>query len=513
MPPKRKVPARRASTGKRVSFGRTTMASQPTTPSGRPRREAAVDIDYKISIRSTSALYNSPMNRAKIVQEAEATPVAKRRGRPPKASTTAEATSPKKSAKKTAAPTTNIAASKIPGRVGRPPKIEATPAAPKPTKRKRMDEEAPAAPPKKRGRPSATAATTASSSKSRKPLAVKAEKGATPVKSAAAASGAKRGPKPGTKRGAKAAAPAVKASNRGRPKKASDGPAEATIKDETDNDILEDIDDQYWLMKAEPETRMENGVDVAFPIDKLAAATEPEPWDGMPTLCPPENLLTKTGVRNYTARNNMRAMRKGDLAFFYHSNIKLPAIVGVMRIVEEHSVDESAFDPSHPYFDEKSSRDKPKWDCVKVEFVKKFEEPITLKKVQATSKLSKMQLVTGSGARLSVQKVRPSEWLHILKMAGEPEDLGVAEKKSGYEADTNGETDKEVVEESVGIEDEDVEDAENVEAAKLAAYGLPEHEVEKGDEAALPTPKDMLALEAATNGVTAGNRIEGIPAA
>lgn len=193
----------------------------------------------------------------------------------------------------------------------------------------------------------------------------------------------------------------------------------------------------------------------------------------------------------------MRAMRKGDLAFFYHSNTKTPAIVGVMRIVEEHSTDESAFDPSHPYFDEKSSRDKPKWDCVKVEFVKKFEEPITLKKVQATSDLSNMQLVQKAYGRLSVQKVRPSEWLQILKMAGEPEDVGVAEQKSGYEADTNGETDKEVVEESVGGEDEDVE------AAKLAAYGLPEREPEKGDEHALPTPSDMLALEAATNGIAA----------
>lgn len=199
-------------------------------------------------------------------------------------------------------------------------------------------------------------------------------------------------------------------------------------------------------------------------------------------------------------------MRKGDLAFFYHSNTKTPAIVGVMRIVEEHSVDESAFDPSHPYFDEKSTREKPKWDCVKVEFVKKFEDPITLKRVQSTRELANMQLVQKAYGRLSVQKVRPSEWLHILKMAGELEDLGVADKKSGYEADTNGETDKEVVEESVGADDEDVE------AAKLAAYGLPEREAEAGDEDALPRPKDMLALEAVTNGVNAGGQVEAVPA-
>lgn len=77
-------------------------------------------------------------------------------------------------------------------------------------------------------------------------------------------------------------------------------------------------------MKAEPETRLENGVDVSFSIDNLAAKKDPEPWDG---------------IRAYAARNNLRAMKKGDLAFFYHSNCKEPGIVGTMEIVEEHSPD------------------------------------------------------------------------------------------------------------------------------------------------------------------------------
>lgn len=159
----------------------------------------------------------------------------------------------------------------------------------------------------------------------------------------------------------------------------------------------------------------------------------------------------------------MRAMRKGDLAFFYHSNCLVPGIVGVMRVAEEHSIDESAFDPEHPYYDEKSVREKPKWDCVKVEFVKKFAEPITLKQVKNTSDLSTMQLAQKAFGRLSVQRVTPSEWQTVLKMANEPEDLGVVAVVSGYEADTNGETDKEAADESVGIDD--------VDAAYLTANG------------------------------------------
>jgi len=77
-------------------------------------------------------------------------------------------------------------------------------------------------------------------------------------------------------------------------------------------------------MKAEPESRIEKGHDIKFSIDDLASKTEPEPWDG---------------IRNYAARNNLRSMKKGDLAFFYHSSCKVPAIVGLMEIVQEHSPD------------------------------------------------------------------------------------------------------------------------------------------------------------------------------
>ncbi|KAF2198784.1 DUF55-domain-containing protein [Delitschia confertaspora ATCC 74209] len=160
----------------------------------------------------------------------------------------------------------------------------------------------------------------------------------------------------------------------------------------------------FWLLKAEPDSRIENGIDVKFSIDDLAACTAPEPW---------------TGVRNYQARNNMMAMKKGDLGLFYHSNTKVPGIVGVLRVVGEAVVDESAFDPKDPYFDPKSDREKPKWFCVSVEFVRKFPRIIDLQAIKGLAgkggPLENMQLV--KGARLSVSRVEKEEWEYIMRMA------------------------------------------------------------------------------------------------
>ncbi|KAK5943397.1 hypothetical protein PMZ80_004404 [Knufia obscura] len=499
MPPKKKVPARRASTGKSVSFSGSPSTIIPKTassPSGRPRRETAGEVDYKDT--RSRAPNGSPKKQAKSPQDAPApkavaadTP--KKRGRPAKA-TTAEVASPKKAAATTASTPVKI------GR-GRPKKTETVPApaVTKSPKRKRENEEPEAAPAKKRGRPSkagtdavaeaatpkkrgrpAKAAATTSATKTRKPLPVKVQKDE-PKK---VASKSKAVAKPATKRGRPAsstnkpttATKATKPAKKGGKSKILKEDPETEVEDFveglTQDDEQEDGDLQYWLMKAEPNTRIDKNVDLAYPIDKLAKATEPEPWDG---------------VRNYVARNNMRAMRKGDLAFFYHSNCDVPGIVGVMRIAEEHDVDETAFDPAHPYFDEKSDRNKPKWDCVKVEFVKKFNEAITLKELKNTPELSNMQIAQKAFSRLSVQKVTPDQWQFVLKMANEPEDLGVTSPVSGYEADTNGETDKEAVDESVtgeepdaeaiaayGKPDDAAEDVMNDQAVNLAAYGAPD---------------------------------------
>ncbi|KAI6784609.1 uncharacterized protein J7T54_006654 [Emericellopsis cladophorae] len=153
----------------------------------------------------------------------------------------------------------------------------------------------------------------------------------------------------------------------------------------------------YWLMKAEPETRMENGHDVRFSIDDLRACDKPEGWDG---------------IRNYAARNNLRAMNAGDMAFFYHSNCKVPGIVGTMEIVREASEDTSARRPGTPYYDPKSTKENPKWSLVHVEFRRKFAVPIALPELRDLGKdngpLANMQML--KLARMSVSKVSKQEW-------------------------------------------------------------------------------------------------------
>ncbi|KOS20107.1 Thymocyte nuclear protein 1 [Escovopsis weberi] len=160
----------------------------------------------------------------------------------------------------------------------------------------------------------------------------------------------------------------------------------------------------YWLMKAEPETRYENGIDVRFSIDDLRSRTKPEGWDG---------------IRSYAARNNMRKMNVGDKAFFYHSNCKEPGIVGVMEIVKEFSEDKSARRPGTPYYDPQSNRDNPRWSLVHVEFRKKFAVPITLRELrelgQAGGPLASMQLLKQS--RLSVTRVSAEEWKALCDIA------------------------------------------------------------------------------------------------
>ncbi|KAJ5579841.1 Thymocyte nuclear protein 1 [Penicillium hispanicum] len=202
-----------------------------------------------------------------------------------------------------------------------------------------------------------------------------------------------------------------KKDGRGRPRKSlpangtSDSP-ESKPEPVTSTARQEDTARSYWLMKAEPESRLEKGVDVKFSIDDLAAAKSPEPWDG---------------VRNPVARNLMKDMKKGDYAFFYHSNCKVPGVVGIMEIVQEHSVDESAFDPKHPYHDPKATRDNPKWVVVHVEFRHKLQKQVTLDELKSNALPGKAleNLQTLKQSRLSVSSVTPAQWRFILELAGE----------------------------------------------------------------------------------------------
>jgi predicted RNA-binding protein with PUA-like domain len=198
--------------------------------------------------------------------------------------------------------------------------------------------------------------------------------------------------------------------------KPSKTPAPPATPTNDSNRDAEGNQEVFWLMKAEPLPRFENGINVAFSIDDLAACTKPEPWGG---------------VRNPQARNNMQAMRKGDLGFFYHSNAKPSGVVGVLRVVEEAKVDETAFDSKDPYYDPKSDRAKPKWYCVGVEFVSKFDDVLDLKSIKDNAasggKLKDMQLITNG--RLSVCRVRKEEWECII-------DMSARQAKTKVEAET-----------------------------------------------------------------------------
>lgn len=149
---------------------------------------------------------------------------------------------------------------------------------------------------------------------------------------------------------------------------------------------------KYWLCKSEPDN---------YSIDDLKRDGT-TPWDG---------------VRNYAARNSMRDdMQVGDGVFFYHSNQKPPAIVGIMEVCSEPYPDALQFDPKSKYFDEKSSESEPRWVNVDMKFVKKLDTPVDRDMLKAESSLDKMELFRLG--RLSITPVTEKEWNTILEMAG-----------------------------------------------------------------------------------------------
>ena len=134
----------------------------------------------------------------------------------------------------------------------------------------------------------------------------------------------------------------------------------------------------YWLFKSEP---------FKFSWEMLKAVGDAgEEWDG---------------IRNYQARNNMRAMQLGDLGFFNHSNEGLN-VVGICEVCAL----------IHP----DSTTDDERWECVDVKAVMDMPQPVSLADVKANPKLAKMSLVTSM--RLSVQPVLPEEWFEVCRMGG-----------------------------------------------------------------------------------------------
>ncbi len=124
-----------------------------------------------------------------------------------------------------------------------------------------------------------------------------------------------------------------------------------------------------------------------------------------------------TGVRNYMARNHMRAMEVGDPVLFYHSSCEPPGVAGLARVVRTNVVDETQFDPDSPYFDPKAKRDKPIWDCVEVEYVQTLPRFVALPEIRKERSLAAMLLLR-RGMRLSVQPVTPKQYAKIAAMGG-----------------------------------------------------------------------------------------------
>ena len=140
-----------------------------------------------------------------------------------------------------------------------------------------------------------------------------------------------------------------------------------------------------------------------------------EPEDYSITDLQQEHQAIWDGVRNYQARNFLRQMNLGDWAFFYHSNVTPPGIVGLMRVVETRIADPTQFDVNSIYYDPKSSRESPRWQTVVVEFVAAFPKIIsltTLKQEFTTDEL----LVVKRGNRLSVMPVDEAVAKKILSL-------------------------------------------------------------------------------------------------
>lgn len=147
----------------------------------------------------------------------------------------------------------------------------------------------------------------------------------------------------------------------------------------------------YWLMKSEPHE---------FSIDDLKEKRI-QSWDG---------------VRNYQARNMMRDdMKKGDLAFFYHSNCKEPGVAGVVTICKEAYPDDITFGRKGKKVKGNADPDNPTWFMVDVKYKRKLKRTIALAEIKANSQLADMQLVR-KGNRLSVMPVTEEQWNLILQM-------------------------------------------------------------------------------------------------
>jgi predicted RNA-binding protein with PUA-like domain len=125
-----------------------------------------------------------------------------------------------------------------------------------------------------------------------------------------------------------------------------------------------------------------------------------------------------SGVRSMFARFHMRNMTAGDEVLFYHSSCEPPGVAGLARVARTGVIDETQFDPKSKYYDESSTREKPKWDCVDVEYVRALPNLVPLERLRGEAALADMVLLRQG--RLSVQPVSEDEYRHILALADTP---------------------------------------------------------------------------------------------
>ncbi|ELR99305.1 EVE domain-containing protein [Gloeocapsa sp. PCC 73106] len=149
--------------------------------------------------------------------------------------------------------------------------------------------------------------------------------------------------------------------------------------------------ENYWLIKSEPQV---------YSLEQLKIDGTTV-WDG---------------VRNYQARNFLRQMIPGDLAFFYHSNISAPGIVGMAIVITNNVVDPTQFDPNSAYYDPKATRESPRWYTVIFAFERAFTKILPLKILKQEFNQDELWL-NRRGSRLSVMPITPKVAAKILILA------------------------------------------------------------------------------------------------
>jgi predicted RNA-binding protein with PUA-like domain len=144
---------------------------------------------------------------------------------------------------------------------------------------------------------------------------------------------------------------------------------------------------QYWLVKSEP---------TCYSIDDLKK----------------DKVTSWTDVRNYQARNFLRAMKKGDEVLFYHSSTTVVGVVGLATVVKEAYPDPTQFDPKSEGYDKAATPANPRWVTVDLKFAEKFDIPLTLTEIKNDKGFAGME-VAKQGSRLSVQSVTPEHFRRV----------------------------------------------------------------------------------------------------